>query len=93
MKHDQDKLRYDLLPVNEIEEVVEVLTHGSKKYADYNWQKVVAVRPDRYYAAMLRHIVAWRKGDVRDEDDGLHPLAHAICCALFLMWNDNKEAK
>ena len=30
----EDKLRWDLLPIEEIEELVDILTKGAKKYAD-----------------------------------------------------------
>ena len=33
-KNDDNKLRWDLLPWEEVEEIVEILTFGSKKYSD-----------------------------------------------------------
>ena len=85
MKFDQDKPRYELLPVGPIEDTVKVLTYGAKKYEAWNWKKVVAENPERYYAAALRHILAWRKGELLDEETGLPHLAHAMCCLVFLM--------
>jgi hypothetical protein len=90
MKNDKEKLRWDLLPISEVEEVVSVLTHGAKKYADNNWQVVVKDNPDRYFAACMRHIVAYREGEREDPDSGLLHLAHAICCLLFIMWRDKE---
>ena len=84
IKHDGDKLRYDLMPVEVEEEIVKVLTHGAKKYADNNW-KYVEPFEDRYYAALRRHIAAWRKGEQIDPESGLHHLAHAACCITFLL--------
>jgi len=89
-KFDQDKPRWDLLQWDEVESVVRVLSNGSKKYADDNWKLVPEPRR-RYFAAMLRHITAWLRGEKYDKEDNEHHLAHAICCALFLMWFDNKE--
>jgi len=86
-KNDHDKDRWDLLPL-EIEYVVKVLTRGAKKYADWNWQKVVKANPERYEAALLRHYIAHKKGEKLDPETKLPHLAHLICCALFLMWND-----
>lgn len=85
MKFDQDKPRYELLPVGPIEETVKVLTAGAKKYEAWNWKKVVAEKPERYYAAALRHIFAWWRGETQDPETGLHHLAHAMCCLIFLM--------
>ena len=87
-KDDNGKLRYDLVPAGTWAKVVAVITFGAKKYDDNNWQIVVKEDPARYYAAMMRHIEAWWDGEKIDADSGVHHLANAICCALFLMWND-----
>jgi len=89
-KFDQEKPRWDLLPWEQVEEVVKVLTHGAKKYDDDNWQKV----PDskrRYFAALHRHLNAWHKGEKLDKDSNLPHLASVVCCALFLMWHDEVQ--
>jgi len=89
-KYDQGKLRYDLMPAKVLEQVVDVLTYGANKYttkdsdgAD-NWHKC----PDpnnRYYAAAMRHIQAWRQGEILDKESGKPHLAHAICCLTFIL--------
>ena len=88
-KFDGEKPRWDLLPLREVEEIVNVLTHGSQKYADNNWMHV---KPPykRYFSALLRHLKAWRSGEIIDKESGLSHLAHAGCCMLFLMWFDNE---
>ena len=83
IKNDQQKLRYDLLPVEPLEALVAVLTYGASKYADNNW-KYVTPFDDRYYAAALRHLTAWRKGEELDKESGMPHLAHAMCCLVFL---------
>lgn len=88
-KDDSSKLRYSLLPIGTVNQVVQVLEFGSKKYADNNWQKVENSRT-RYYDAAMRHIDAWFNGDLKDAETGLHHLAHAICCLMFLMWFDGE---
>ena len=89
-KYDGGKNRWDLLPVECVEEIVSVLTHGSKKYADNGWQSLPNLQ-NRYYAAALRHIVAWRKGTKMDHESKLHHLAHACACLIFCMWKDRKR--
>jgi len=91
VKYDQEKLRFSLVPWREFIEVVKVLMHGSHKYEDHNWQRVPNAR-ERYFNAMMRHVMAWWNDEVNDPETKLNHLAHAICCALFLMWAD-KEGK
>ncbi len=88
-KFDNNKPRWCLLPWKEIEDVVKVLTLGSIKYEDFNWQKVPDAR-NRYFSALHRHIYAWWNGELLDNETSLSHLSHAICCLIFLMWLDNK---
>ena len=81
-KFDKDKLRWELLPLYPIEETIKVLGYGAIKYDDHNW-KFVDNLYDRYYAALMRHVTAWRKGESKDIETDLHHLAHAMCCILF----------
>jgi len=83
-KGDQGKLRWSLLPFDELEEVVKVLEHGAKAHSEFSWMQV----PDgqrRYWDAAFRHLIARYRGESKDKDTGLHPLAHLICDALFIM--------
>ena len=89
-KFDQDKPRWDLLPWDEVEEIVEILTFGSEKYEDNNWQHVKGSKW-RYFGALCRHTFAWWRGETLDKESGKSHLAHAGCCLLFLMWFDNQE--
>ena len=82
-KQDAGKPRWDLLPIRPIEEVVEVLTEGAAKYSENGWQQVDNAR-ERYFAALMRHIVAWREGQTCDAESGRSHLIHAICNLLFL---------
>lgn len=84
IKYDTEKPRYDLFPVEALEEITNVLTYGAKKYADNNWRKVEPCN-DRYYAAAMRHMIAHRKGEQTDPESGFHHLAHAACCLVFML--------
>ncbi len=83
-KHDEDKPRWDLLPFAAAEAVVGVLTFGAQKYAPENWRFVPDARR-RYFAAALRHLVAYWRGERSDPESGRPHLAHAACCLLFLL--------
>lgn len=91
LKKDIDKPRWDLLPLHEVEEVVEILTFGAKKYKPDNWKYVRPTK--RYLAAAFRHLVAWAKGDKIDTESGKSHLAHAVCNLLFLMYFDNNPVE
>ena len=88
VKFDTTKDRWDLLPIKATELEIKVLTHGAKKYAPENWRYVPDAK-NRYYAALLRHIIAWRKGEILDPESKLPHLAHAKCCLSFLLELEN----
>lgn len=85
-KADAGKDRWDLLPMNQIQKVVKVLTDGAEKYGDNGWRQV---EPERFFAAMMRHIYAWRYEQRKDEESGMNHMIHVICNAIFLAENDN----
>jgi hypothetical protein len=90
LKFDSEKLRWDLLPMGCMEEIVKVLTFGARKYAPNNWQLVEGAE-ERYYAALLRHLSEWRKGNLIDDDSGLSHMSHILCNATFLMWFEHNK--
>lgn len=94
VKYDVGKLRWDLLPLDCMEDVVRILSFGANKYGDNNWQKLENA-DDRYYAALMRHLSASRLGEKEDPESGLSHLAHVACNVVFLMWLEkhkiNKE--
>ena len=91
-KFDSGKLEYGLLPPHALKETVKVLTFGAQKYERDNWQKV----PDskrRYFDALQRHLWAWKEGEEFDPESGIHHLAHAMCCLMFLYEHDTIYSK
>ena len=84
VKYDSEKLRWSLLPLDALEEVVKVLEYGANKSAPDNWRKVPGAR-ERYWDAAMRHLVAWKKDARLDDETELSHLAHATCCLLYLI--------
>ena len=82
-KYDKKKLRYSLLPMRALQEVVKVLEFGAAKYSEHNWRHVENAE-ERYRDAALRHQlephVLIRP---MDDESFLYHDAHAICCLLF----------
>ena len=89
-KFDNEKPRFSLLPKGVLSKVITVLEIGSKKYQKDNWQHVEGAKT-RYFDALHRHVDAWWSGERNDPETGQHHLAHAVCCAMFLMWFDDTE--
>ena len=84
-KYDAGKRRWSLLPLKDVEEIVDILEFGAQKYAPDNWKSVPHAK-QRYFDAMMRHLMAWWDGESKDQESGLRHLAHAGCCLMFLMW-------
>jgi hypothetical protein len=92
VKFDGEKRRWSLLPSGVMNEVIDVLEHGAKKYAPDNW-KYVDNSHTRYYDAAMRHIEQWYSEESIDKESGKNHLAHAICCLMFLLWVDNAKTE
>ena len=84
------KVRMELLPWPELEEVARVLTAGAKKYGANNWQHLDDGY-NRYLGAMLRHLTEVEKGIEIDADTGCRHIAQVVCDALFMLHFKLKE--
>lgn len=79
-----DKLRWELLPLEDIEDIVKVYTAGAKKYGPNTWQNL----PDgynRYKAAFFRHLLEHEKGNWLDEETGSIHLAQCVWNAIAML--------
>lgn len=85
-KFDAGKHRYDLIPAKALHEFVGTLTFGASKYGDENWRNVENHRA-RYFAAAMRHLWAWWRGQTFDEE-GQHHLASVCSNVFFLLEKD-----
>lgn len=89
-KADNGKTRLDLVSPTFIEAVGKIRTFGVSKYGDSDsWAKV---EPQRYMAALLRHINAYRMGEETDKESGMPHLWHAACNLMFLIDLDELKA-
>ena len=82
-KYDDGKLRYDLLPVEALQEVVKVFSEGAKKYGDRNWEKGIVYH--RLYAASQRHLAQFLMGRPLDDELSTHHVANAVVNLLMLL--------
>lgn len=82
-----DKLRWELLPMEEIEDIVKVFHYGAKKYAPGSW-KDIPNGFERYRAALMRHLMAYMKHERIDPESGLKHLAQVAWNAIALLYYD-----
>lgn len=88
-KDDAGKAPYHLIAPELLEQVAEVLAFGQKKYTPRNWEGGMAWH--RPFAAAMRHLWAWWRGEQDDPETGLSHLAHAACCVMFLMAYNSRQ--
>lgn len=87
-----DKPRWELLPLEDVEDIVKVYTAGAKKYGENKWQDL----PDgirRYKAALLRHLVEYDKGNEIDEETGCYHLAQVAWNAIAMLHISKQQKK
>lgn len=85
-----DKLRWDLLPLEEIEDIVRVYHSGAKKYGPNRWQNLEDGF-QRYKAAALRHLLEYEKGERVDADTGCLHLAQFAWNAIAMLYLDKHD--
>lgn len=89
------KVRMELLPWPELEEIAKVYTAGAEKYGPNNWQNLEDGY-ERYKGAMLRHLTEVEKGNAIDEDTGCYHIAQCAWNAIAMLhfklkeYNNNK---
>ena len=90
LKYDQDKLRLDLVPPGTMEAIGEPMTYGANKYEANSWQNLDDFKA-RYMGALLRHIEAYRRGELKDPESGIDHLKHALANLSFLVWKERND--
>ncbi len=81
-KWDGEKVRWDLLPFDALEETAKVYTIGAKKYAARNWE--MGIDYMRIVGALLRHTNAFVRGERYDPDNGQLHTSSIVWNALAL---------
>lgn len=85
-KYDQGKLQFDLIPFECLDELAKILTYGAVKYGRPSGWESVPDMENRYFAALMRHLSAYRQGEVFDDESGHRHLSHALCNVVFIPW-------
>ena len=82
LRYNEDKLRYDLIHPKSLKGLVDVLTAGSIKYAERNWEK--GMKWSNVIASLKRHLAAIEAGEDYDKETGKLHADHLQCNAHFL---------
>lgn len=83
IKHDNEKPMMELLSPFALEQIAAVMTFGAKKYSANNWRN--GFKYSRIISAVLRHIMAYMRGETKDPETGISHLAHASCGLMMLL--------
>lgn len=83
MKETQGKLRVELVPTSAIIALAKVFEFGAIKYKEWSWRKADDAN-NKYYAALMRHLLAWRRGEEIDPESNLPHLFHVLTNAAIL---------
>ena len=90
LKHDEGKLRYDLIPIEILKALAEIYTYGLKDHTENSWKKV---KKSRYVAAFFRHFGEMRSGNIYDDDSNHEHSKHMLWNAATICYLDLKENK
>jgi 5'(3')-deoxyribonucleotidase len=82
LRFNEGKLRYDLVDAWAHEQMVKVLTYGSNKYSDRNWE--AGMPWSKIISSLKRHLAGIEKGEDYDPETGELHAAHLACNAHFL---------
>lgn len=83
-EHGVKKAPLHLVPPAGIIHEAMAMADGAEKYGPYNWREK-NISSSIYYAACLRHLMAWWDGEECAEDSGVHHLGHARACLGILL--------
>lgn len=91
VKHNKGKIRYDLLPTDALRVMAEVMTVGAQRYGKDNWKSCDDI--DVWLAALMRHLEAYRAGELIDCDSKNLHMAHVLVNAAFITYLITKKDK
>jgi len=82
LRYNNGKKRYDLIQPDALAGLVDVLTYGSTKYAERNWER--GMKWSNVIASLKRHLAAIEQGIDYDEETSMLHADHLQCNAHFL---------
>lgn len=78
VRDNDEKIRYDLIPLFMLDRFAEHLTKGAKKYSARNWQKAETKEElSRFVASAYRHFFAYMLGE--ETEDHFSAIIFNLC--------------
>jgi len=68
---------------NAMRGMARVMEYGAKKYDRNNWKKG-GLTAESYMDSLLRHMMDWKEGKIKDDETGEDQLYHIVVNALML---------
>jgi len=90
LKDKEGKSRVDLIDSDFILEIWQILKFWAKKYKENSW-KWVPVKD--HYAACMRHLLAFNKWEIIDNESWKEHLIHAATNIMFMFYNQKNNEK
>lgn len=86
LRYNEGKPRWDLVPMDALQEIVEIYSYGASKYAPRNWEKGMPWMG--CYASLMRHLSDWVRGIDFDGTPGQADETHSGRLTMaHVAWN------
>lgn len=86
LRYNEGKPRWDLVPMDALQEIVEIYSYGASKYAPRNWEKGMPWM--ECYASLMRHLSDWVRGIDFDGTPGQADETHSGRLTMaHVAWN------
>ena len=93
IKQTQSKLPLEKIDPIALETLAKIQAYGANKYKDTGGMSWKYGNVDTYIGALLRHLLAYQKGEDIDPESKFTHLQHAFFNAYILIWLEEKENK
>lgn len=83
-RYNEGKPKWSFVDFDALEPMVRVLEQGAKKYSPDNWKNGQSTT--ELMESLMRHYVAYMRGEDNDPESGLPHIGHILCNAMFVSY-------
>ena len=91
LRYNEGKIQTNEIDPDFILGIGEVLTKSRSKYPEFNWQG--STKWSTPYNSLMRHLMAFQKGEDNDKESLCHHLLHAATNLMFLYYYTQTQQK